>query len=103
MDKQSHVQESVELNYLSIPKLQRLHCWNLGMDKQLNPKLYDGCNWLCILGFKLIYISKQGNCYPSSDGVLPVRWTAREAHEAQDLEFYIASDIWLGQKFRNTP
>ena len=34
MDKQSsHAQYSVGLYYLSIPKLQQLHCWSLGMDK----------------------------------------------------------------------
>ena len=33
MDNQSYAQKSVEWNYLSIPKLQRLHPWSLGMDK----------------------------------------------------------------------
>ena len=33
MDKQLHAQNSVWWNYLSIPKLQRLHRWSLGMDK----------------------------------------------------------------------
>ena len=33
MDKLLHAQKSVGWNYLSIPKLQRLHCWNLGLDK----------------------------------------------------------------------
>ena len=28
-----HAQKSVGWNYLSIPKLQRLHRWSLGMDK----------------------------------------------------------------------
>ena len=33
MDKWLHSQESVEWNYLSIPKLQRLYRWSLMMDK----------------------------------------------------------------------
>ena len=33
MDKWSHTQYSVGWKYLSIPKLQRLHRWSLGMDK----------------------------------------------------------------------
>ena len=33
-------------NYLSIPKLQRLHRWSLGMDKLCHRTLYDGCNYL---------------------------------------------------------
>ena len=33
MDKLSHAQYSVGWNYLSIPKLQELYCWSLGMDK----------------------------------------------------------------------
>ena len=33
VDKYSHAQQSVEWNYFSIPKLQRLHRWSLGIDK----------------------------------------------------------------------
>ena len=33
VDKQSNAQQSVRLNYLSIPKLQWLHRWSSGMDK----------------------------------------------------------------------
>ena len=33
MDKYSHTHESVGLNYLFIPELQRLHCWRLGIEK----------------------------------------------------------------------
>ena len=32
-------------NYLSMPKLQRLHRWSLGIDKQFHPTLYNGCSW----------------------------------------------------------
>ena len=33
LDKQSPAQETVEWNYLSIPKLQRIHRWSLGIDR----------------------------------------------------------------------
>ena len=48
-------------NYLSIPKLQRLHRWSLGMDKYFHPTLYNGCNYLSMLGLKLNHVSKWGS------------------------------------------
>ena len=48
-------------NYLSIPKLQRLHRWSLGMDKLFHPTHYNGCNYLSMLGLKLIHVSKRGH------------------------------------------
>ena len=47
-------------NYLSIPKLQRLHRWCLGMDKLLHPTLYNGGTSLSMLGLKLNNVSKRG-------------------------------------------
>ena len=47
-------------NYLSIPKLQRLHRWSLGMDKSFHPMHYNGCNYLSMLGLKLNHVSKRG-------------------------------------------
>ena len=47
-------------NYLSIPKLQRLHRWSLEMDKQFHPTHYNGCNYLSMLGLKLNHVSKRG-------------------------------------------
>ena len=47
-------------NYLSIPKLQRLHRWSLGMDKLFHPTLYNECNYLSMLGLKLNQVSKTG-------------------------------------------
>ena len=44
--------------YPSIPKLQRLHRWSLGMDKQFHPMLYHECNYLSILGLKWNLVSK---------------------------------------------
>ena len=37
-------------NYLSIPKLQRLHRWSLGKDKQFHSTLYYGYNYLSMAG-----------------------------------------------------
>ena len=39
-------------NYLSIPKYQRLYRWRLGMDKLFHPILYNGYNYLRMLGLK---------------------------------------------------
>ena len=47
-------------NDLSIPKLQRLHCWSLGMGKKFHPTLYNGCDYLSMLGLKLNHVSKRG-------------------------------------------
>ena len=46
-------------NYLSILKLQRLHRWSLGMDKLFHPALYWACNYLSVIGLKLIHIIKE--------------------------------------------
>ena len=48
-------------NYLSIPKLQRLHRWSLGMDKLFHPILYNGCDYISMLGLKLNHVSKRGH------------------------------------------
>ena len=39
-------------NYLSIPKLQRLHRWSLWMDKLFHPTLYNGCNYLSMMEWR---------------------------------------------------
>ena len=49
MDKRSHAQQIV-----GIPKLQRLHRRSLGMDKQFHTTFYNGCDYLFMLGLKLI-------------------------------------------------
>ena len=46
------------LNYFSIPKLQRLHRWSLGMDKSFHGTLYWVCDCLSMLWLKLINVSK---------------------------------------------
>ena len=45
---------------LSIPKLKQCNCWILGMDKWFHPTLYNGCNYLSMLGLKLNHVSKRG-------------------------------------------
>ena len=67
-------------NYLSFPKLQRLHRWSLGMYKLFHPTLYDGYNHLSMLRLKLIHVSKRGPTsqtisWTKSDlfSVLPIR------------------------------
>ena len=47
-------------NYLSIPKLQRLHRWSLGMDKSFHATLYNVCDYLSMLRLKLNHVSKSG-------------------------------------------
>ena len=47
-------------NYSFIPKLQQLHNWSLRMYKQFHATLYNGCNYLSMLGLKLIDVSKRG-------------------------------------------
>ena len=57
----------MQWNYLSIPKLQRLHRWSLGRDKKFHPTLYQVCEYLSMLGLKLIHVSKRGQwSYASS-------------------------------------
>ena len=38
-------------------------CWSLGMDKSFHPTCYNGCNYLSMLGLKLIHVSKRGHWY----------------------------------------
>ena len=47
-------------NYLSIPKLQRLHRWSLRMDKYFHPTLNWASDCLHMLGLKLNNVSKKG-------------------------------------------
>ena len=44
--------------YLSIPKLQRLHRWSLGMDKLFHPTW--ACDYLSMLRLKLNHVDKKG-------------------------------------------
>ena len=44
----------------SIPKLQRCHRWILGMDKWFHATLYNGCNDLFMVRWKLIHVCEMG-------------------------------------------
>ena len=48
---------------------QRLHRWSLGMDALFHPTLYWVCDYLFMLGLKLIHISKRGIRSPKDGGV----------------------------------
>ena len=63
MDEKPYAQESVEWNYVSIPKLQWWNSWSLEMDKWFHPTDYNECNYSSMLGFKLIHVSKMGPRY----------------------------------------
>ena len=45
-------------------KLQRLHHWSFGMGMWSHPILYNGCNYLTMLGLKLIHVSKRARAHP---------------------------------------
>ena len=45
-------------NYLSIPKLQQWHSWNLGIDNSSCFTVYWSCGYLSMLVLKLIHVSK---------------------------------------------
>ena len=47
-------------NYWSTPKLQRLRSWSLGIDKSFQHTLYNGCDYVSMLGSKLNHVSKKG-------------------------------------------
>ena len=48
------------MKYLSIPKLQRCNRWSLGMDQWFHTTLYNGYNYLSMLGLTLNHVSKSG-------------------------------------------
>ena len=46
---------------LAFPNLQRCNCWSFKIDKLFYPMRYIGCNYLFMLGLKLIHVSKKGS------------------------------------------
>ena len=52
-------------SYISIPKLQWWSLWSLGMDKWFHPTHFWECDYLSMLGLKLIHVRKKGP--PGSD------------------------------------
>ena len=61
-------------NYLSIPNLQRVHRWSLGMDKLLHPTLYNGYDYISMLGLKLNHVSKRGYWWRRNEQELQQPW-----------------------------
>ena len=57
MDKWSHPLWSVGLNYLSIPILQRLHRWSLGMDKLFHLTLFWTCDYSSMLRLRVLMMA----------------------------------------------
>ena len=81
-------------NYLSIPKLQRLFRWSLGMDKWFHPTLYLVCDYLSMLGLKLIHVSKSGPRWSSQLQLITINWLMH--YEIQWLWCeHMKIDIWL--------
>ena len=61
--------------YLSIPKLQRQHRWSLEMDMLFHPTLCNRCNYLFILGWMLMYVSKRNPSYWNIFKTInPIQW-----------------------------
>ena len=75
-------------NYLSIPKLQRLHRWSLGMDKLFHPALYWACNYLSVIGLKLIHIIRNPWCFG-------VQYIPRNMHTVFALLCFVVVIHWL--------
>ena len=88
-------------NYLSIPKLQRLHRWSLGMDKYFHPTHYNGCDYLSMLGLKLNHVSKRGHrcCMWVCCTVLKYHWIVtieQNSYLHYAVAFFFSGDVfWL--------
>ena len=64
MDKWSHPLQNVGWNYLSIPVPQWCNHWSLEIDKLFDPTLHWACDYLSMLGSKLIRVDKRGHWGP---------------------------------------
>ena len=94
MDKYSHAQLSVGWNCLSIPKLQWLHHWSLGMDTSFYPTLYNGWNYSSMLGLKLHHVSKRAPRSPATMVVI-VCTAGHESKLFKNPEIYDHSTIFI--------
>ena len=61
MDKWLHPLWSLGCDYFSIPKLQRCSRRNLEMDLQFHFTLYWTCDYVSMMGIKLILVRKKGS------------------------------------------
>ena len=78
-------------NYLSTPKLQRLHRWSLGLDKGFRPTHCNGCNNLSMLGLKLIYVSIKGHW-----------WSIFLEYSTEKIHLVCHNWSWLNVLLQNT-
>ena len=58
---QMHSAVLYEITY-PFPNFKVYTFWSLGMDKDFHPTLYNGCNYLSMLGLMFIHVSKTGPC-----------------------------------------
>ena len=65
---------NVGWNYLSSSKLQRWIRWSLGIDKELHPTFYNGCNNLSMLGLKLNHVKVKLFSTTQSDPLTILIW-----------------------------
>ena len=88
-------------NYLSIPKLQRLHRWSLGMDKQFRPILYWVCNYISMLGLKLNHVIKSGPMRQTSI-TKPIRylWTIHENDPRNVVDTRVLMGIFTARNWK---
>ena len=56
----SHVWNDITYPFTNLA----VHRTPLGLDQSFHHTLYNGCNYLSILGLKLIHVSKEGPSYP---------------------------------------
>ena len=82
----NHPQWGVEWNYLSIPKLQKLHCWSLGIDESFHHTLY----WMILLIHTII-----------SDWMCQCSWQLLNYHSKHERTGpYKEVQIWWKKKWQ---
>ena len=97
MDKWAHAQESVGWDYWSYPELQLLHRWSLGMDEWFHPILYNGCDYLYILGLNSTHVTER-------DPVGNVRhMNIYQDHDPQNCFWQIINVTFLGKRSEICP
>ena len=82
---------SCKINYLSIPKLQRLHRWSLGIDKWFYSTLYHGCNYFNMLGLQSISVNKRSPWHAHVCGKSIIWWR----HQMEKL--FRLTGHWCGE------
>ena len=78
------------MNNLSSPRLQRYSCWSL--DKWSYPTLYWECDYLSMLGYKLIHVDKTGPwCYVAPEHQQTQWWHHHDLNMTK-ISFYREQD-----------